>query len=150
MNCNQIVTNCKEKPRKHLIFLSFYVNINLDVYKTNGGEFINKSMKEKIEKESKSNIVYLLKRIFIDSDEVATEIPGLDKIVPKTMEDEKILEDLKRDEEARNKRNAFKREMEAKYSSKIKNAEPKNQENATKNKENKINNKDKDDGEMQL
>ena len=99
-------------------------------------------MKEKLDKDKKINILYVLKRIFIDSEEATSEIPGLDNIVPTSVEEEKLIEELKRDIEAREKRNAFRKELEAKSS--------KSNKSMQENKEIKIVNKNRDDNEIQL
>jgi len=106
-------------------------------------------MKEKLGKEERVNILYILKRIFIDNDEVTTEIPGLDKIVPQSIEEKKLLEDLKQDVMAREKRNAFRKEL-VESSSKLKKVVKKDTQIETENKKVKRKNKSKDDEEIQL
>lgn len=98
-------------------------------------------MKEKLEKEKKVNILYVLKRIFIDNPSM-NEIPGLDNIIPTSEEEERLIEELKRDVEAREKRNVFRKELEAK-SSKIK-------QSVQQKKEIKRVNESRDDNEIQL
>lgn len=99
-------------------------------------------MKEKLEKEKKVNILYVLKRIFIDNPESMNEIPGLDNIIPTSAEEERLIEELKRDIETREKRNAFRKELEAK-SSKVK-------QSVQQKKEIKRVNESRDDNEIQL
>lgn len=99
-------------------------------------------MKDKLEKEKKVNILYVLKRIFIDNPESMSEIPGLDNIIPTSVEEERLIEELKRDIEAREKRNAFRKELEAK-SSKL-------NQSVQKNQEVKRVNESRDDNEIQL
>ena len=99
-------------------------------------------MKEKVNKKEKLNILQTLKRILIDPDMNGHEyIVGLNEIVPSSVEEERLLEELKKDTQAREKRNAFRKELEEKYSSKL-NKQPRKE--ASKQKEVKKG-KEKDD-----
>lgn len=67
---------------------------------------------KKLDNNEKISILQVLKIIFIDNTENTNEIPGLDKIVPTSPEEAKLLDELKKDEAARAARiSQFKRTL---------------------------------------
>jgi hypothetical protein len=90
-------------------------------------------MKEKLNiLQTLINILQTLKRILIDPDMNGNKyIVELDEIVPSSGEEERLIDELKQDTKARETRNAFRKGLGKKYSSKL-NQQPREEESKQK------------------